>query len=114
VVSWPFFQLRNVLPPSHLSCTFVNFHQDPWTTQSTRVGTRSANHIAFPSPSTFGIRQMHLWVLKELITFVNKYGRNAMRLWEVFFLSKPFLWHWEPLSDYRHFQEHLGVLCFVS
>lgn len=60
MVTWPLFQLRNVLPPSHMSCAFVNFDEDPRTTQSTRVGTRSANHKAFPAPSTFGISQMPL------------------------------------------------------
>ena len=71
VVTWPLFQLRNVFPPSHLSCVCVHFDEDPWITQSSRVGTRSANHKVFPAPSTFGVSQMplvshkgdkHVWI----------------------------------------------------
>lgn len=57
---YSYFQLKNALPPSHLSCAFINFDKDLWTTQNTRVGTRSANHKAVPAPSTSGIRQMPL------------------------------------------------------
>lgn len=42
---------KECIPTSHLSYTFVNFDEDPWTTQSTRVGTRSSSHRAALAPA---------------------------------------------------------------